>query len=156
MMNKCKNSLKHGSALLLTLMLLSITKGLFANYAVPDPFLNLLTAFQDTTRPRSASDTIPRRTSDSSRLFKNDTIPGKDSLRTVKDTFNLKISKDTLSAPVQYTASDSVVMVVKDKKIILFSKANVKYTDVDLSADSIELDQPSKMLIASYRRDSLT
>src|SRR5687767_6502650 len=108
MMNKCKNSLKHGSALLLTLMLLSITKGLFANYAVPDPFLNLLTTFQDTTRPRLFTDTIPRRT-DSLSLFRTDTIPGKDSLRTVKDTFNLKISKDTLSAPVQYTASDSVV-----------------------------------------------
>lgn len=139
MMNKCKNSLNHGSALLLTLLLLSLTKGLFANYAAPDPFLNLLTAFQDTTKPRATTDTIP----------------GKDSLGTVKDTFNLKISKDTLSAPVQYTASDSVVMVVKDKKIILFSKANVKYTDVDLSADSIELDQPSKLVIATYRRDSL-
>jgi LPS-assembly protein len=153
MMNKCKNSLNHGSALLLTLLLLSLTKGAFANYPSPNPFYNTLTAFQDTTRPKT--DTIPRRATDSLLRRATDTIPGKDSLVNTKDTFNLKISKDTLSAPVAYTASDSIVMVVKDKKIILFSKANVKYTDVDLSADSIELDQPTKMVVATYRRDSL-
>jgi LPS-assembly protein len=131
MMNKSKNSLKHGSALILTLMLLSLTKGVFANYLSPDPFYNILTAFQDTTRPKAnKTDTIPRRTTDSLLRRATDTIPGRDSV-TVKDTFDLKISKDTLSAPVTYTASDSIVMTVKDKKIILFSKANVKYTDVE-------------------------
>jgi hypothetical protein len=151
MMNKCKNSLKHGTALLLTLLLLSLTKSVFANYPSFDRFCNILTAFQDTSRPRVTTDTVPKRASDST-FFRTDTIPGKDS--TVTDTFSVKISKDTLSAPVTYTASDSVVMIVKDKKIILFSKANVKYQDVDLSADSIELDQPSKLVIASGRPDS--
>jgi hypothetical protein len=155
MMNKSKNSLKHGTALLLTLLLLSLTQGVFANYLSPDPFYNSLTAFQDTTRPKAnKTDTIPRRGADSLLRRATDTIPGNDSLITKTDTFNLKVSKDTLSAPVTYTSSDSIVMIVKDKKIILFSKANVKYTDVDLSADSIELDQASKVVTATFRRDS--
>jgi LPS-assembly protein len=159
MTNKCKNSLKHGSALLFTLLLLSITKAAEANYTSPDPFYNILTAFQDTNRVK-ATDTIPRR--DSVNLFRritdtipqNDTIPPGDSTVLKNDTFNLKISKDTLSAPVTYQAEDSIVMVVKDKKIILFSKANVKYTDVDLSADSIDIDQETKMVTATFRRDT--
>ena len=154
MMNKCKNSLKHGTALLLTLLLLSLTEGLSANYIAPDPFYNIPITFQDTTKPSPATDTIPRRTTDSLLRRGTDTIPGKDSLVNKNDTFDIKISKDTLSAPVAYTASDSIVMEVTTKKIILFGKANVKYTDVDLSADSIEMDQESKIVTATFRRDT--
>ncbi|MBO9633181.1 MAG: LPS-assembly protein LptD, partial [Chitinophagaceae bacterium] len=64
------------------------------------------------------------------------------------------MSKDSLDAPVNYSASDSMVMEVKTKKIILYSKASVKQKDMELTADSIELDQPSNMVIAVFRRDS--
>lgn len=83
-----------------------------------------------------------------------DTIPGRDSLVAQTDTFNVKMSGDSLDAPVAYKASDSVVLMVPEKKIILFSKANVKYKDMDLSADSIELDQGSQMVTAAWRRDT--
>jgi LPS-assembly protein len=141
MINRRKNSLKHGSALILSLMLLLLTAGGRANYSAPAVFDNLLTGLQqDTSKPV--------------RILK-DTIPGKkDSLVNKSDTFRLKISKDSLTAPIYYKASDSMVLDVPNKKIILFSKANIKYTDVDLSADSIEMDQPSKMVVATFRRDT--
>ncbi|WEK34753.1 MAG: putative LPS assembly protein LptD [Candidatus Pseudobacter hemicellulosilyticus] len=97
-----------------------------------------------------------------------DTIPGKidslpridslgrnlDSLGVQTDTFHLKLSKDSLDAPVEYKASDSMIMDVKTQRIILYSKASVKQKDMELTADSIELDQPSKLVVATYRRDT--
>ncbi len=138
MTNGRKNSLKQSSAWILFVSLLLITSNLRANYNSDYDFYNSLTAFQDTSKvPKS--DTIPQR---------------KDSLITKTDTFSIKMSKDSLDAPVNYAASDSMVMEVKTKKIILFSKASVKQKDMELTADSIELDQPSNMVIAVFRRDS--
>jgi hypothetical protein len=144
MTNDCKNSLKHGSALILCLLLFTLTHDVFGNYVSSATFCNSLTAWQDTTQPRVLSDTIPLK----------DTIPGNDSLAARTDTFQLKLSKDTLSAPVSYKATDSLVMLVPEKKIILFSEGNVKYTDIDLSADSIVLDQETRTVTATFRRDT--
>ena len=47
-----------------------------------------------------------------------------------------------------------MVLDVPNKRIILFSKAKVRQKDIDLSADSIELDQSKDMLTATFRRDS--
>ena len=138
MTNGRKNSLKQGSAWILFVSLLLITSNVRANYNSDYDFYNSLTAFQDTSK-------VP----------KNDTISQpKDSLITKTDTFSIRMSKDSLDAPVNYSASDSMVMEVKTKKIILFSKASVKQKDMELTADSIELDQPSNMVIAVFRRDS--
>ena len=156
MTNNCKNSLKHGSALILSLLLFTLTHDVFGNYVPRTDFCNSLTAWQDTTKPRLSSDTIPLKDSIALRdtISLRDTIPGKDSLTTRTDTFQLKLSKDTLDAPVSYKATDSLVMLVPEKKIILFSDANVKYTDIDLSADSIVLDQETKTVTATFRRDT--
>lgn len=97
------------------------------------------------------NDTIPLRDSLSRPA---DTIPGRDSLVNKTDTLQVKMSGDSLDAPVTYKASDSMVLMVPEKKIILFSKGNVKYKDMDLSADSIELDQGSQMVTATWRRDT--
>lgn len=138
MTNGRKNSLKQGSAWILFVSLLLITSNVRANYTTDNYFYNSLTSFQDTTK-------VP----------KKDTIPTrKDSSITKTDTFTIKMSKDSLDAPVHYSASDSMVMEVKTKKIILFSKASVKQKDMELTADSIELDQPTNMVIAVYRRDT--
>lgn len=138
MINGRKNSLKHGSVWILLVSVLLLTSNVSANYTSNYFFYNSLTAFQDTTKPG-----------------KTDTLPSKkDSLQQKTDTFTVKLSKDTLDAPIQYSASDSLVLDVKTKKIILYSKANVKQKDMDLTADSIELDQPSKLVIATFRRDT--
>lgn len=150
--NGRKNNLKHGLAWILFVSVLVLTSKTSANYTSDYFFCNSLTAFQDTTSPIK-SDTVPVR---------SDTLPPKtdslgrniDSLTIKTDTFKLKLSKDTLDAPVQYSASDSMVLDVKTQKIILFSKATVKQKDMELTADSIEVDQPTKMVIAVYRRDT--
>lgn len=145
MINGRKNSLKQLSLLIIPVALFLLTMNVQGNYSASTGFDNTLTAFQDT---------IP---------VKNDTIPtviGADSLKKgdssiIKtDTFEVKLSKDSLDAPVEYKASDSIVMEIPTKKIILYSKGNIKYKDMDLSADSIEMDNQKDEIIATFRRDS--
>jgi len=133
-----KNSLKYSILWLLCVVLTGITFNSTANYIHIPVFYNSLTSYQDTTPVKSA----------------RDTIPGPDSLIVKTDTFSLKLSKDSLDSPVNYQAADSMVLDIPSKKIILYSKANVKKDDLDLSADSILIDQNTKMVTATFRRDS--
>ncbi len=164
MMNGRKNNLKDGSALILSVWLLLLTSDIWANYFNLPYFDNSLTRIeQGTTKPvpRSAgtSDTIPKkpdsllRRSDTIPRF-TDTIPGKDTVINKIDTVNVPVSSDSLDAPVSYKASDSMVLNVPEKKITLYSKGNIKYKDMDLSADSIELDQGTELVTATYRKDT--
>lgn len=75
--------------------------------------------------------------------------------RALNDTFSLKISKDTIEAPVQYVAEDSAVGLMTKKTIILYGKAKADYQDMSLTAPVIELDQGSNILKAQPKRDSL-
>lgn len=70
------------------------------------------------------------------------------------DTFTLRLSKDSLEAPVQYAATDSVVGLLADRKIILYNQAKTSYQDLTLSAPSIELDQTRNVVIAKASKDS--
>ncbi|MBL7743606.1 MAG: LPS-assembly protein LptD [Chitinophagaceae bacterium] len=110
----------------------------------------------DTVKPRLPNATAPRviantadtkAISDSSRL-NNDSLP----LRT--DTFSLKLSKDTLDAPVNYAADDSAVVLIADKRIILYGKTKTEYKDINLTAPQVELDQQSQVLTAYNHKDS--
>ncbi|MFM7839802.1 MAG: putative LPS assembly protein LptD, partial [Chitinophagaceae bacterium] len=75
-------------------------------------------------------------------------------MRQQTDTLSLPISKDSLDAPVNYEAADSMVFDVPNKKIILYSKGKVLYKDISLMADSIALDQTNSILQATYRKDT--
>ena len=86
--------------------------------------------------------------SDSSRLL-NDTLPGQR-----VDTFSLKLSKDTLDAPIHYYAEDSAVVLVQDKKILLYGKTKTEYKDIVLTAPQVELDNQTQVLTAYNKRDS--
>lgn len=120
-------------------MLIILTLSTAANYKAPHVFYNSLTAFQDTAKPARADTT--RKPSDS--------VPA-----TRIDTMDLRISPDSLDAPVSYSASDSVVLDVPTKKVTLYNKANTKYKDLDLTGSVITLDQPRSLVIATYTRDS--
>jgi LPS-assembly protein len=153
MMNGRKNNLKDNSALILSLWLLLLTSDIWANYLSTPYFDNSLTRIeQDTTKPVRALDTIPKRPDTVSGIV--DTIPGKDTIINKIDTVNVPVSEDTLDAPVSYKASDSMVLDVPLKTITLFGKGNVKQKDMDLSADSIRLDQASQTVTASGRKDT--
>jgi LPS-assembly protein len=153
MMNGRKNNLKDGSALILSVWLLLLTSNIWANYFYIPHFDNSLTLIkQDTVKPVRPLDTIPKKLDSVPRI--TDTIPTKDTVINKIDTVNVPASEDSLDAPVSYKASDSMVLNVPDKKITLFSKANIKYKDMDLSADSIEMDNTNQMVTATYRKDT--
>lgn len=125
-------------------MLMIVTLSVTANYNSDGVFYKSLTAFQDTI-PKPARDTATR-----------DTLRrAADSVVQRVDTFDVRISKDSLTAPVNYSASDSAVLDIPTKKVTLYNKANVKYETMDLTGAIIIMDQPRKLVIATYARDSL-
>lgn len=132
-----KNTSNYGS-----LAILFVTFALVTAFSVRPDVKNLqigkaLTPF---------TDTIPKG---------NDSLPkGKDSIVKVNDTFDIKMSKDSLDAPVNYEAADSMAFDVPNKRIILYRNGKVVYKDITLTADSIEMDQPSSMITATYRKDT--
>lgn len=136
-MNSRHKSTQKTLSAVLVAMLMIVTLSVAGNYSDDGVFYKSLTAFQDTTRPRDTT----RRPVDTGRQQ--------------IDTFNLRVSKDSLDSPVDYRASDSVVLEVPTKKITLYNKANVRTKDMDLTGNTIILDQDRKLLIATYTRDSL-
>ena len=87
----------------------------------------------------------------------NDTtkLPAKDTGRMEKvDTFSLKISKDSLEAPLKYAAEDSAVVLIKDKKILLYGKTKTDYKDITLTAPKVEVDQQTQIVTAVNSKDS--
>ncbi len=84
-----------------------------------------------------------------------DTSKTKDSIISVVDTFNLPLSKDALDAPVKYSATDSGVLDIPNKKFLLYGKAAVHYQTLDLTASIIELDNEHNVAKAFFTKDSL-
>jgi lipopolysaccharide assembly outer membrane protein LptD (OstA) len=87
----------------------------------------------DTTLPKSVKDTIKQ---------------------TKVDTMQLKISKDSINAPVDYKAEDSMVLDIDTKKIFLYGKTEVKFEDIVLNAPKIVFDQQTQYVLAKMGRDS--
>ncbi len=120
-----------------------------------------LTKLADTIKPK---DTIkPRLDQQSDRIvfLSSDTIPltdsskrGIDSTQRV-DTFSLKLSKDTLDAPVNYYAKDSAVVMIQAKKIYLYGETKTEYQDIILTAPVVEIDQRTQIMTAHNSRDSI-
>jgi LPS-assembly protein len=150
MNNGCKISLKYLSTLILTLLFFCITVNSSARYSKDRG-----------EQPFNATDTIPKKNIsllrdtaiiDTAGL---DTLPfHSDTLRLQTDTFHVPVSKDSLDAPIAYSAEDSVVLDVPSKNITLYNKANTKYKDIDLDAYNIRMDQPNNLLIATFARDT--
>ncbi len=107
----------------------------------------------------NGTDTIPLTKKDSLSLKTvADTLklPGNDSV-TIKqriDTFSLKISKDSMDAPLKYEAEDSVVVLIQDKKIYLYGKTKTEYKDIVLTAPKVEMDQQTQVVTAVNYKDS--
>lgn len=70
------------------------------------------------------------------------------------DTLNVKISKDSISTPIDHKAEDSMVLEIDTKKIFLFGKTEIKYEDVTLNAPKIEFDQATQFVTAKMGRDT--
>src|SRR5688572_2886775 len=123
-------------------------------------FRRALTSLGDTTKPVIKTDTSRRPTStldDSPRTSVADTTknPLLDTNRVPRvDTFNLKISKDSLEAPLKYYAEDSVVVLIQDKKILMYGKTKTEYQKITLTAPEVEVDQKTQTVTAVNRKDS--
>lgn len=97
-------------------------------------------------------DTIKPTKTDSSLV--KDSLVMKDSAFQKTDTFNLKVSKDSLDGPVEFVAEDSMVIDIPGDKIYIYNKGQVKYKDIMLDAQIIQLDQTTSMLTAYPTKDS--
>lgn len=69
--------------------------------------------------------------------------------------YSITYSKDSLDAPVEYNAEDSLIMDNKTHKIYLYGDAVVKYTTITLKADNIVLDWDSSIVVAQGLPDSV-
>lgn len=114
-------------------------------------FDNYLTAYGDSI-PLPA-DTIPL-TDTLIEKQKPDSL-SVDSLGRVKiDTFSVKMSKDSVDAPIEYQAKDSMVLDVTAQKLFLYGETGVKYKDVDLKAPEIAFDQQTSIVKAKMKLDT--
>ena len=150
MNNGGKISLKYLSTLILTLLFFCVTVNSSARYYRNRDF-----------PPPDTKDTIPKKNFpalkdtviiDSALL---DTLPfHSDSARLQVDTMHAPFSKDSLDAPISYSAQDSVVLDIPTKNITLYNNANTKFKDIDLDAYNIRMDQSNSLLLATYARDT--
>jgi len=128
-----------------------------ANYNYNQNFCIALTAQQDTVPIKIKDSLIKRPPANAADTLKKDSLlktqPTDTSINKI-DTFDLKISKDSLDAPVEYEAEDSAVVLVKDKKVILYGKTKTVYKDIQLTAPQMELDQQTQILTAVNKLDS--
>ena len=143
---------------LLTAIFFTQTWKSTANYSNHQNFYIALTAQLDTVPQKNKDSLIkqlPISAADTSRRDSLSKINALTDTSIVKvDTFDLKLSKDTLDAPVEYEAEDSVVVLIKDKKVVLYGKAKMHYKDIDLTAPKMELDQQTQILTALKSVDS--
>jgi len=155
-MNQRKVSLKYHSLLyLLIFALTAITVKVTAHSHKRQRFYNTLTAYRDTVPVPST-----KKNPDSLLLNKKqipDTLPVKNDSALLfqrVDTMNIKMSADSMDAPVNYKAQDSMVLEVDTKRILLYGKTEVKYTDVTLTAPTLVFDQADQVVTARMGRDS--
>jgi LPS-assembly protein len=179
MSNQCKVSLKNIWPLWAIAIVFIITLHLGKKYNATNFFIKSATEFADTTKtkkPTKASankpavritdttrkklidttakrnDTLARRSTADTSAFRDTTI--RDSLVQVTDTFNLKLSKDSLDAPISYAASDSGVLLIPSKQFILYGKASTRYSDIEVNAATIHLDQGAQTIKAYGAKDT--
>jgi lipopolysaccharide assembly outer membrane protein LptD (OstA) len=93
---------------------------------------------------------LPKNQSDTSQPGK-----GADTTKIQKvDTVRLKLSKDSISFPVDHKAEDSMVLEVDSRKVLLYGKGEIKYDDIQLNAPKIEYDQQTQFVTAKMGRDT--
>ncbi|HTN06228.1 putative LPS assembly protein LptD [Agriterribacter sp.] len=138
-----------------TLLLLTIAITHIGRAKIHHPFAfdNYLTALTDTIPP--SMDSIPVAVADTLiKKNKPDSLRGDSAHRVKVDTFSVKMSKDSIDAPVEYEAKDSMVLDVTAQKLYLYGETGVKYKDVDLKAPEIVFDQQTNMVKARMKLDT--
>ncbi len=128
-----KVSAKKAAICLIVSLFTLLTLQISATDNSEDFFFIPLTNEGDTTTPS-------KQNGDTSKLQVSDTS-GKKTTTKINIIDTLKISKDSLDAPVKYAAEDSGVLIIPERKFLLYSKASVDYKDLNVKAATIEYDQ---------------
>jgi putative nucleotidyltransferase with HDIG domain len=87
------------------------------------------------------------------------TEPAAESIVALPDTLppaapDTAASKNALEAPVTYTASDSIIMTAGNWAY-LYGQGNVKYQQIELEAETIEMNMDSSLIFAKFGLDSI-
>jgi len=147
----CKFNVKTFEAIAVALFLVIIVMQLKATGQHRGNFVNSLTT--DTPPPKKTP--VTRNFSDSSSNQKNDTTKPRQDTNTIKlDTITMYGSKDSLDAPVKYSAEDSGVLIIGTKQFILYGKASTQYKDLNLDAATIQYDQQTQKIKAKGSSDT--
>jgi len=140
-------------AIIFFCLALFITLPLLANSKWITKFQISLTPALDTT-PVKNIDTIPSKKITADTLKPEDTTVQILADTSINDTARrfsadtLLFSKDSLDAPVSYTAQDSGVLIIPDKQFYLYGNANTNYQDIKLNANTIKYDQSTNLITA--------
>jgi hypothetical protein len=154
MNNGRKINSKYFLAFILTALFFAVTFSNPSKSGILSQFDKILTVSNDTSRPNvvPSKDTRPRDTVLKDTVLKDSAL--KDTTSLVADSNSFRVSKDSLDAPVTYSAADSVVLDVPSKTITLYNKASTKFKGTTLDAYNIELDQPKQIIVATFTRDT--
>ncbi len=147
MYKPCKVSAKIIAVWLCTSLLFLITIHVHANDNATGTFFKSLTQTQDTTRRNNRKPPVrPNTTVTTPTATDTTRLPVDTTKRIITDTMH--ISKDSLDAPVKYSAEDSGVLIIPTKQFILYKKATVDYNDIKLDAGTIIYDQQTQVVKA--------
>lgn len=154
MFERYKTNIKYIFVLLTVCLLTAITFITDAKYKNPKPFFKLLTASDTTVKPDTSikKDSIKKITIDSGITNRIDTSIKDTSLfydtTRVLTIDTLNFSKDSIDAPIEYSADDSGVLLIDTKQFMLYGKAKVKQKDIALDANTIIYDQATDVVTA--------
>lgn len=144
---RCKVNVKTIFFGLTISLLLLLTLQINASYKSGSYFLNFLTEIDTTPVLNRQPIPLPQikinsKPADTVRKGKDTTIVTEFSLDSVK------MSKDSLDAPISYSATDSGVLIIPTKQFYLYNKAHVEYQDLQLDAGVIKYDQATQTVMA--------
>lgn len=102
----------------------------------------------------NGSDSVPKLKIDTSRNGRDTTRLKGDTSGRVAVVDTLGISKDSLDAPIDYTAEDSAIIKIPTRQFYLYGKATVKYNTDMLEANTIHYDQNAQVMEAYGGKDT--
>ncbi len=87
-------------------------------------------------------------------INKPDSLVKKSPGDSIAVTDTIRISKDSIDAPVKSHADDSAVLLIPGKQFVLYGKAKTDYKDLKLEAATIQFDQQTQIVKAYGSLDS--
>jgi hypothetical protein len=127
-------------------LFLYIVLSLFVRQKAEAQDLGRYAGYHENTIPQLSDDFTPVIQEDSLLSLPADTIvAAKDSTKS-----------NAIDAPIQYSSKDSMIMIMDGhNRLFLFGESSVKYKDLDLVGEYIEVDADSSIVYSAYGIDSI-